>query len=352
MEHSRDLRLFIGTYSRSGSRGIYSMRMDAATGALGAPGLAAETGNPTFLALGPGRDVLYAVRSSPQAVVAYAVPADGVLAPLSPPAASEAGAPCHVAADRTGRMLLATNYHTGEVAALAILSGGAPGSPVMTRHRGRGPHPTRQASAHPHSATFSPDNRFALVCDLGLDRVFTYPVDPGLAALGPGAPREAVLPPGTGPRHLAFGPGGRRVYVVGALANTITVLDYDASSGSLAPRQSVRTLPAGFAGESSAAEVSLHPGGAFLYASNRGHDSIACFAVDPSSGALEPAGFTPCGGRNPRHFAFSADGRWLACAHQDSGSVASFAVDPAGGRLSPTGSLAAVPAPVCVLFAG
>jgi 6-phosphogluconolactonase len=360
MDNPREHRLYIGTYTRSGSRGIYLIRLDAATGALSPPELAAETGNPTFLALSPDRRILYAVRSSPQAVVAYRIGDGGRLTPLSPPATAEATGPCHVAVDRTGRLILATNYHTAEIVVLdgrpdqlrpGLVAPSAVEGLNLIRHQGHGTHPQRQASAHPHSAAFSPDNRFALVCDLGLDRVFSYAVDPSRAEVAAARPLSTPLGPGSGPRHLAFGPGGRSVYVISELANTITVFNYEPAAGALLTRQVVSTLPPGHAGESFAAEVSLHPAGAFLYGSNRGHDSLAAFAVDPSTGFLSPAGWTPCGGKGPRHFVFSPDGRWLVCAHQGSDSIVSFAVGDAGARLTPTGSRVSVPTPVCVLFA-
>ncbi len=341
--------LFIGTYTSGASRGIYALRLDAATGALSAPTLAAETSHPSFLALSPDRRFLYAIRDSAAMVAAFAVKGDE-LVPLPAAAAPKAVAGCHLAVDRTARTLLVSNYHAATIAALPLAKDGTPGPGQVIRHEGHGTHPKRQAEAHVHSAVISPDNRFALVCDLGLDRIYTYGLDAARARLEPGRPPFTANDAGSGPRHGAFTPDGRHFYASHELDNTVTAYDYDAASGALLLCQAVSTLPAGFMGESTAAEVALHPNGRFLYVSNRGHDSIAVFAVDGRTGLLSPVEFKPAGGRNPRHFALSPDGAWLVCAHQESSSVAAFRVDPAGGRLAAAGEPVAVPDPVCVRF--
>ena len=341
--------LFIGTYTSGASRGIYALRLGAAEGALSAPVVAAETPHPSFLALSPDRRFLYAIRDSAAMVAAFAVHGDR-LALLPAPPAPEAIAGCHLAVDRTGRTLLVSNFHAATIAALPLAADGTPGPGQVIRHEGRGSHPRRQAEAHVHSAVISPDNRFALVCDLGLDRIYTYRLDAAQARLAPGRPPFTANAAGSGPRHSAFSADGRRFYASRELDNTVTAFDYDAASGALVLRQAVSTLPAGFMGDSAAAEVALHPNGRFLYVSNRGHDSIAVFAVDGATGLVSAVEFTPAGGRNPRHFALSPDGAWLVCAHQGSGTVAAFRVDPASGRLSPAGRPAAVPDPVCVRF--
>jgi 6-phosphogluconolactonase len=339
--------LFIGTYTSGASRGIYSLRLDAATGALSAPVVAAETTRPTFLALSPDRRFLYAIRDSADQVAAFAVQGD-TLAPLPAPPTGKGVAGCHLAIDRTGRTLLVSNYHAGTIAAHALQADGTLGPPQIIHHEGRGPHPVRQKESHVHSATISPDDRFALVCDLGLDRVYSYRLDAAQARLAPAQPPFTTDAAGSGPRHSAFSADGRRLYVTHELDNTVTAFDYDAASGALALRQAVSTLPAGFMGESAAAEVAVHPNGRFLYVSNRGHDSIAIFAVAPT-GLLTPLEFVPAGGRTPRHFALSPDGAWLVCAHQDSNSVSAFRVDPSSGRLAPAAT-AVVPEAVCVRF--
>jgi 6-phosphogluconolactonase len=201
-----------------------------------------------------------------------------------------------------------------------------------------------------HSANVSPDNRFALVCDLGLDKIFTYRLDPAAAQLEASVPPFAVTAPGSGPRHLIYAGGGKRAYVINEIDSTIVAYDYNPADGTLSPKQTVSTLPAGFSGQTKTAEIALHPNGKFLYGSNRGHDSIAIFSVAPATGALAPIDITPSGGVFPRSFALSADGAWLVCANQDSNNLCTFRVDAATGRIEPTGASVAVPAPVCVLF--
>jgi 6-phosphogluconolactonase len=343
--------LFIGTYTTGASRGIYALRLDPASGDLAAPVVAAETSHPSFLALSPDRRFLYAIRDSEARVASFEV-RDGALSLLPAAPAPKAVAGCHLAVDRTGRTLLVCNYHAGTVAALPLAADGRPGPGQVIHHEGRGPHPKRQEAAHVHSAAISPDNRFALVCDLGLDRIYTYQLDAAQARLAPGRPPFTANAAASGPRHSAFSPDGRRFYASHELDNTVTAYDYVAASGALVLRQAVSTLPAGFVGESSAAEVALRPDGRFLYVSNRGHDSLAVFAVDGATGLLSPVEFAPAGGRNPRHFALSPDGAWLVCAHQGSSSIGVFRVDPATGRLSPVGNPVTVPDPVCVRFYG
>jgi len=343
--------LFVGTYSRRGSRGIYSTRLDGSTGALSEPVLGAETENPTFLALSPDGGLLYAVSQAAGMVTAHRVSrGTGTLESIRPEDPAAGRAPCHVAVDKTGRTVLAVNFHTAIVGAMPARADGSLGVPRVASHVGHGAHPVRQASAHPHCAVISPDNRFALVCDLGLDRIFTYRLDSESAMLAPGSPPFVAADTGSGPRHLAFGPGGKRAYVLNEINNTVDAYAFDTGRGALERLQAVSTLPVGFAGESSAAEIAFHPNGRFLYASNRGHDTIASFSVNPASGLLSAIGHVPCGGEVPRHFALSPGGAWLVCAHQDSDTLCSFRVDPSSGELRRVPGTVRVPAPTCVLF--
>ncbi len=360
---SRSHLLFLGTYTRSGpSRGIYAIRLDGATGALGEPTLAAAATDPAWVELSPDRRFLYAIQAGPAQALAFAVdPVSATLTPLPvlpsapPPAAPGAAplpAPSHLAVDRTGRVLLAANYHAGFVAALPIRPDGTLGHPFSIPHSGRGPHPTRQEKPHVHSVTVSPDNRHVLVADLGLDRVFTYALDVAGATLTAATPPSAATAPAAGPRHGKFSADGRFFYVLNELDATVAAFRYDLASGALSPLQTVPTLPPGFAGTNICAEVRLHPNGRVLYASNRGHDSIAVFALDPATGLLSaaPLEIVPTGGVHPRNFALSPDGRWLVCGHQNTPLLTVFAVDPASGRLTRTPHQAAVPACVCVAF--
>ena len=344
--------VFIGTYTRTTSRGIYAVRLDAATGALSAPALVAETPNPSFLALSPDRRLLYAVSESNAMAAVFATDlAAGTLRPLQPPQSSGGAAPCHLVVDPTQRTLLVANYHTGIVAAIPLHPDGTLGVPNIIPHYGHSVDPVRQVSPHVHSVTLSPDDRFAIVCDLGLDRIFTYRLDAARAELTPAAPPFVATAPGAGPRHFAFGPDGRHAYAVTEMGSSVIVFDYDPATGALTIRQTLPTLPPDFHGDSSGAEIRVHPNGRFVYASNRGHDSIAVFAVQAATGRLSLVEITPCGGKNPRNFSLSPDGAWLVCANQNSNSLTVLKVDAQTGRLTLTPGSASLPLPVCVLFA-
>lgn len=344
-------RLFIGTYTKGASRGIYSVTLDAATGALGAPELAAEASNPTFLALSPGREFLYAVCAGPGWASSFRVdPASARLRAVHQAAPGDGPTPCHIAVDPTGRVGLAANYHAALAAAIPLGPDGSVGPARVVAHTGRGPHPTRQATAHVHSANFAPGGGFALVCDLGLDRIYTYAIDRASVGLSPADPAFIAAAPASGPRHLAVERTGRHVYAINELANTIVAYAWDGTTGRLSPRQTVSVLPEGHTGNATAAEVAIHPNGRFLYGSCRGPDTLAVFGMDAATGDLSPVETVPCGGRCPRHFAISPDGRWLVCAHQESHTLCAFGVDGATGRLRRVPGSAAVPMPVCALF--
>ena len=343
--------IFLGTYtSRGTSQGIYSVRLDSETGALSAPVLAATAVDPAWLTLSPDARFLYAIDPSPAQARGFTVDAaQGVLQPLSAPSTTAANPPSHLAIDATGRVLLAANYRDSYVGALAVHPDGSLGPVQRLNHEGKGPHPTRQEKAHPHSVTLSPDNRHVVVADLGLDRLFLYGLDANAARLDP-APVSVATAPGAGPRHFKFHPAGHRAYAINELDNTITAYRYSASGG-LQATATVSTLPPGFTGATTTAEIRVHPNGRFLYGSNRGHDSIAVFTLDasglPSATAVE---IIPSGGRNPRNFALSPDGRWLVCGHQDTPVLTVFRVDSTTGRLTRTPHHAPVPSCVCVLF--
>ncbi len=353
---SRSHLIYLGTYTRHGSKGIYRVRLDGATGALSAPLLVAETPDPAWITLTPDRRFLYAIHPSVGQATGFVVEAaTGALQPL--PASKDensasAQPPSHLAVDATCRTLLAANYRDGYVSAIPIRPDGTLGAPARIRHEGRGPHPTRQEKAYVHSVTVSPDNRFVIVADLGLDRLFSYALDAATAQLAPATPPYASTAPGAGPRHFKFSPDGRRGYVINELDNTIVAFDYDATRGTLTPKQCVSTLPADFRGANTTAEIRIHPNGRFLYGSNRGHDSIALFSIDAADGRLsaQPIELIPTGGKNPRNFALSPDGRWLIAAHQDTPLLTVFRVDAHTGLLTRTPHTAEVAACVCVLF--
>lgn len=356
---ARDAVALLGTYTDSGSRGIYVVRVDGESGVMSEPALVAELPDPEFLALHPNGRHVYALThtttetgSKVGAVAAFEVErATGKLALLNTVATAR-GTFCHLAVDTTGRMLVAASYGGGHVASFSLQADGRVGElkTVRVQEGPLGPRRDRQEAPHPHSVTLSPDNRFAFVADLGLDRVFVYRMDPETGTLAPAAPAFVATAPGAGPRHTAFSPDGGTLHVLNELDNTLATWRCDAATGALQPLQALATLPEGFEGQNTTSEVRVHPNGRFVYAANRGHDSLAVYARASGADALERVEIVPCGGISPRNFALTPDGRWLLCAHQRSASLALFKVDPDTGRLELQPALAKVPRVVCVLF--
>ncbi len=355
-----DWIMYAGTYTRGPSKGIYAYRWQAATGGftpLGTAGLAAETDNPSFLAVHPNQRFLYAVNEVSRyegrdagSVSAFSIDrTTGTLTLLNRVSSRGAG-PCHLSIDRSGKWLFAANYGGGSVAAFPLHDDGTLGeASAFVQHAGASVNRARQSGPHAHAAVVSPDNRFVLAADLGLDRVFSYRLDPATGGLA-GEPGFAAVAPGSGPRHLAFRPDGRFAYVLNEMLSSVAAFRYDAGRGTLTELQSLSTLPDGFTGESSGAEIVMHPGAKFLYASNRGHDSIASFRVDAAKGTLTSIDRVSTGGRTPRSFAIDPSGRFVVAANQESGTLVVFRIDQQTGRLTPTGTTLQVPFPVCVVF--
>ena len=355
----KELRVYFGTYTGASSKGIYYSAFDLSTGSLSRPVLAAEIRSPSFLALHPNGRFLYAVNEISNfqgkpggAVTAFAIEADsGRLRQLNQ-ASTLAEGPCHLVVDPTGRNVLAANYGGGSVVVIALESDGRLGSHGSSvQHRGSSVNPQRQQGPHAHGAYLDATNRFAFVPDLGLDRVMIYRFDAGAHSLTPiDPPPYAAVKPGAGPRHFAFHPHGRFAYVINELDSTVTAFAYDAASGRLTELQTVPALPADFKDRSFTAEIAVHPNGKFLYGSNRGHDSIAVFAIDPATGKLTFVQHEPTQGKTPRNFALEPTGAFLLAANQDSDNAVVFRVDARTGKLSPTGNRIEVGAPVCVTF--
>ena len=359
LRNAGDRTMYVGTYTRGASKGIYAYRFSSATGKTTPIGLVAETENPSFLAIHPNRRFLYAANEISKydgqaagSVSAFVIdPATHALKLLNRVSSRGAG-PCHVAVDKTGKWLFTANYDSGSVAGFPIHEDGSLGeASAFFQHAGSSVNKERQTGPHAHVVTLSPDNRFALVADLGLDRVFTYHVDPARGGLVPNDPPFVRLAPGSGPRHLAFRPDAKFVYSINELLSTVTTFRFDASHGGLKELQTLSTLPKNWSGSNSTAEIVIHPNARFLYASNRGDDSIAIFRIDPSRGTLTFVDRTPTQGKTPRNFAIDPSGAFLLAANQDSGSIVAFRVDSGTGRLTPTGDMLEVPSPVCILFA-
>jgi 6-phosphogluconolactonase len=349
--------VYVGTYTGAKSKGVYVYRMDAATGNMTPLGLAGETVSPSFLAIHPNERLLYAVNEVAEsdgkkggAVNSFSIDqATGKLTFINQQP-SEGIAPCHLVVDKAGAVVLLANYG-GSIAALPIQTNGElrQASSVL-EHKGSGTNPVRQEGPHPHGIYLDPANKFAFVPDLGVDKVLIYRFDSSKAALLPNNPPSVSVNAGDGPRHFAFHPGGRYAYIISELHSTVTAFKYESRNGALKEIQTVTTLPNDFKGESTTAEIAVHPSGKFLYGSNRGHDSIAVFSINSHSGKLTALQHQSTLGKIPRHFGIDPAGKFLVAANQESDNLAVFRIDPRTGRLSPTGTVVNAPSPVCVVF--
>lgn len=348
--------VYIGTYTGRGSAGIYVYRLDTTSGMLEMTAPPAEIAHPSFLAIDPQKRCLYAVAELDEfqghpggGVSAFAIDADSGALTLINQQPSHGSAPCHICIDATGHYVLVANYSSGTVSVLPIQADGALGQATeIVQHQGAGPNPWRQEGPHAHSVTLDPANRFAFVCDLGLDKVMIYRLDLDGGKLTPHTRPWVQANPGAGPRHFAFHPGGQHAYVINELDSTIAVYTYNRVEGTLTPLQTVPTLPVDFSGSNTCADIHVSPCGRFLYGSNRGHDSIAVFGIDQNSGMLTLLGHTSSGGRTPRNFAIDPTGTFLLAANQDSDNIVVSRIDRDTGQLTPTGHSITVSMPVCV----
>jgi 6-phosphogluconolactonase len=354
--------MYVGTYTEAGStsKGIYVYRFNVKTGSVTSIGLAAPTINPSFLAIHPNHRFLYAVNEvgnyhgqKSGAVSAFSIDrATGKLSLLNQ-VASKGADPCYLSIDKTGKFVLVANYTGGSVAVFPILEDGTLGeASAFIQHTGHGPNPQRQESPHPHSIDLSPDNRFAIVDDLGLDETLAYRFDSAKGSLTPNDPPFAKADPGAGPRHFAFHPNGKFGYRINEMGNTVSVFSYDAAGGVLQALQTIATLPQGFSGHNDDAEIEVDSSGRFLYASNRGHDSITVFAIDAATGKLRLVESVPTKGENPRNFEIAPSGTLLFAANEKADNIVIFKIDKKTGRLLPSGKVLDIPQPVCVRFLG
>ena len=361
--------VLVGTYThKTASKGIYAFSYDPETGKLTPKGVAAETPDPSFVAIHPNGKYAYAVNETGKqsTVSAFALDAQTAKLTLLNQLPALGDDPCYISFDKTGKFVLIANYTSGNVAVFPILPDGKLGehTAVRTDAGTLGPNKERQEGPHAHWIELSARNRYVYVADLGLDRVLIYKFDategtltPGdtpssAAAAGSTKPNDAfsaTLSPGTGPRHVAFSSNGNFMYVLGEVKSTVTVFAHDANE-SYRSIQTISTLPAGFSGRNDTAEIAMHPNGKWLYASNRGNDSIAMFSVEPGKGTLSLVADVPTGGQEPRHFAIDPAGKYLLAENQNSDTIVTFRIDAASGKLTPTGDVARVPAPVCLVF--
>lgn len=337
------------------ARGIYRASFDARAGRLGTVELAAEIDAPEFLALHPGGRTLYAAANPKEgpAVVAYSIGAEGVLTQVSSAPTGD-GRAAHLAVHPSGKFVLTAHYGRGSVALFPLDDEGRLGAAHVTRHEGGSKVvPGRQDAPHPHWCGFSPDGRFALVPDLGLDGVVIYRVDQAR----PSIERHGFAPsvPGGGPRHLRFSPDGRFVYLLNELSLSVTTYAWDAETGAARLLANVPTLSEELKSKeafNSAAEIVVHPSGRFVYCSNRGHDTVTVLRADPATAQLEAIQLQPVRGAFPRNINLSPDGAWLLAGGADSNTVSVHRVDPTSGELTfQTRGVVNVPTPICIVFA-
>lgn len=344
---------YVGTYTGGESKGIYGFSLDVKTGKLESLGLLAATENPSFLALDRDGKYLYAVNEVDEGTVsAFEIIDEGKgLRPLNKQTTKGSG-PCHLTVDASGENVLFANYGSGSVGVIRIEDDGSLGEvSAFVQHEGSSVNPGRQKEPHAHCITLDPANMTAVAADLGADKIFAYRFDAAKGELVPATQPFAKMAPGSGPRHFAFHPSGRFGYVINEMLSTVTAFGYDPVTGELSEIGTVSTLPPDFGGGNSTAEIFVHPAGKFVYGSNRGHDSIAVFAIDAETGALTPVQHSPSGGKTPRNFALDPTGEFLLTANQDSGDLFVYRINPLNGKLSATARDAKVDKPVCIVFA-
>jgi 6-phosphogluconolactonase len=341
-------RVYIGTFAD----GIYTFSLDTETGETGAVKLAASTKGPGFLALHPSRALIYAAGQNDEgsAVLAFARDTGTGMLTLINSASSEGRGACHVDVSPQGSHVAVANYSAGTMAVLPIRAdGGVETASATDAYTGSGPNEARQKAPHAHAADFGPEGKTLYVTDLGTDRIHSYAYDSNAGTVAPMDPPAAMLAPGAGPRHFTIHADPRWAYVVNELDSTVTAFSRD-ETGRLESIQTIGTLPADIEEANTTAEIVVHPTGKFLYASNRGHDSIACFAIDVETGKLTAMGHTSTGGERPRNFNVDPSGRFLLAANQDTNNVVIFRIDEKTGVPEATGQSVEVPSPVCVVF--
>jgi len=350
--------VFIGTYTGNGSEGIYSFKFNPETGDISSTELSSVTDNPSFIAIDPCGQFLYAVneldtfKNEPTgAVSVFKIDCESGKLKLIQQVSSLGGAPAHLSLDKSGKFLLVANYNGGNFSVFPINNDGKLGKhSAFVQNAGSSVNPERQSAPHAHFIQVTDDNRFVMVADLGLDKILIFQFDAANGLLKPNDPDFISVDTGAGPRHFVFTPSGKYFFVLNELSSTITVFDFDATTAALQSKQTISTLPQNFNGTNTAAEILVDSKGKFLYASNRGNDSIVQFSIDPITGILTPVAWVSSGGKTPRNFAIDPSGEWLFSANQNSNNILLFRIDNESGRLMNTDQVINVGSPVCISF--
>jgi 6-phosphogluconolactonase len=347
-----DMFVYFGTHRAGTNVGFSLAHFDTDTGVLTKPEFLIQSPAPAYFVIHPDGRQLYTCNSGSLGTVsAYEIePHTGVLKFLNRVPAGGLDT-SYVSLDQSGRYLFAANYQGGNIAAFALKPDGSIGDrTAFVQDTGKGVNPLRQTHAYAHSIITDPSNRFALAADLGVDKIFVYHFNAEDGSLSPNNPPSVSVAPGSGARHVKFHPNGRWVYLINEIASTIIAFNWDSTNGTLTEFQTVSALPADFKGTSACAEIMVHPNGKFLYASNRGDDTLAVFAIDQTTGQLTLVEHVPSGGKMPRNFAFDPTGKWILCSNHDSNNALVFRVDENTGKLTPTGQPVSVPYPFCERF--
>jgi 6-phosphogluconolactonase len=353
--YAGSLDVYFGTYTsgRNASKGIYRSVFDTDTGVLSPPVLAAEAKNPSFIEIHPNGKYLYAVSESGDTgtVGAYVIDPDTKNLKLLNTRPSGGSSPCHVNIDHAGKNVLVANYGSGSVSVIPIKPDGSLAEPsCFVQHEGSSVNPQRQKGPHAHSVNISPDDYFAFVADLGLDKIMIYRLDVDKGIITPNDPPFVEIKPGSGPRHFTFGVDGKYAYVINEMGGTIIAFAYNPASGALTEIQTISTLPDNFTGFNACAEVCVHPNGRFLYGSNRGNDSIAVYQIDPTKGTLTFVERETADIKTPRNFNIDPTGKFCLVANRGGDNVVVFRIDQKSGILEPTGNKISIGKPVCIRF--
>ena len=362
-----ELLVFIGTYTdpilfgtgkvlKGKGEGIYVYKMNAASGVMELINKQTDVTNPSYLAFDPTRQRLYAVNELKQfegdptgTISAFAVDTKTGGLKFINKKPTHGTDPCHLTVDKTGRFVLLSNFMSGSVSVLPIRDdGGLADASDFIQHEGSSVDPNRQQGPHAHAVTLDDSNRYAYIPDLGIDRVMAYKFDSERGKIGPSPIFQVPVKAGAGPRHIVFHPNGEWAFLINELDSTMVAFRHESDSGELTQIQTVSTLPPDFKGESTCADIHIAPSGMFVYGSNRGHDSIVIYKIDPRSGRLNYVGHESTRGHTPRNFAIDPGGTFLLAANQDSDTIVTFRIDPQTGMLQSTGQVIHVPTPVCI----